>query len=492
MRKYLSLNLIVVLVALIFAGCGGTETVENGGNDMTTSSTEVISSEETLAEEISSDESSKNDSSSKKPSNSKKPSSKPSKNDGKNNSSSKRPTGVSSKPTSSKKPSKTSSEDDYYEITYTDEEKIYYGLDPDLYKLGLESKGNSSRIAALMQKAKKGGNYKIAVLGGSISRGAGTSNKFFSYGNLVCEWWKDNFPNANFEFINAGFGATNPEMACYRMQEDLLNYKPDFVVVDYTVNTYLDNNVASTIPTILYKILSQKNSPAVMYIHFTNCVRDKYEGIGICQKPSGGIPYGIEKALKEYDIPTMSYHNYIWDKLDSGKLKWENIGADYIHPNDNGHMIAANLITAHLKEVLNNLSKYSGKITAPQKLKDTSYLNLGYILNNSNGVTMSGSFEKRSGQYADGKGWGYTASSKASALTIPVPENKSIKVFMSITSGSTGDITVTDSNNKTYTIRSNAASTPTLVDIGKMSGKITFTPNFTNGGFVIYGIGVNK
>ncbi len=487
MRKNLSLSLIVVLVALIFAGCGGTETVENGGDDITTSSTEVISSEEASAEETSSDENSKNDSSSKKPS--KKPSSNADKTNG---SSSKRPTGTSSRPTTSKKPSNTSSEDDYYEITYTDEEKIYYGLDPDLYKLGLESKGDSSRIAALMQKAKKGGNYKIAVLGGSISRGAGATDVRSSYGYLVYEWFCVNFPKATFEFINAGFGSTNPEMACYRMQEDLLNYKPDFVVVDYTVNTYLDDNVRSTLPTIFYKILSQKNSPAVMYIHFTNCVRDKYENAGICEKPGEGIPYAVEMALEDYNIPTMSYHNYIWEKLHNGELKWQNIGADYIHPNNKGHMIAANLITAHLKEVLNNLGKYSGKITAPPKLKNSNYLNLGYILNNANGVAMSGSFEKRSGQYADGKGWGYTASSKASALTIPVPENKSIKVFMSITSGSTGDITVTDSNNKTYTIRSNAASTPTLVDIGKMSGKITFTPNFTNGGFVIYGIGVNK
>lgn len=532
MKKILSLCLASALTILTFSGCGGTE-ADMSADTITSAEKEAnvseISSETTSQEEISSQKTSGKDDSStsskkaQKSSDSKKAGSssrvrkpgnntqKPNNNQNSNNNGKKPSTGNQQNtnnqnntqtsngnlntPSNSKNSKPSSSEEyeyEYEEITYTGKEAIYHGQDPDIYKIGLKNKGDSSRIAALMKKAKKGGHYKIAVLGGSISRGAGASSVYLSYGNLVCEWWCANFPNATFEFINAGFGSTNPEMACYRMGEDLLKQNPDFVVVDFTVNTYLDYNLNNTYATILYKILSQKNSPAVMSIDFTACNRQLHD-YSMTYVKATDIPVPeITKVVEEYNIPAMSYHKYIWEKIDNEDIKWRDIGSDYIHPNDNGHMVAANLINAHLKEVMDNLTKYSGKITAPKKPANSEYLNLGYIVNTAKGVTMSGGFAKNINDYADGKGWAYRVNGEASKLTIPIPANKSIKVFMKIDDGSVGSITVTDSNKKTCTISSTDAATPTLVDIGAMSGKITFTPNLTKGGFTIYGIGVRN
>ena len=229
MKKILSLFLTSLLTVVAFAGCGAEE---NPSSDNTNTSSEMVTTSEISSEAVTTTSKAPTSTSSKKPSSSSK----------------------IKKPSSSRE--ETSSE---YEVVYSAKEKIYYGMDPDLYKLSLKYKGNSSRIAALMKKAQKGGNYKIAVLGGSISMGAGASSVYSSYGNLICEWWCANFPDATFEFVNAGIGSTNPEMACYRMGEDLLKFKPDFVVVDFTVNTYLDYDLTNTYSSILYKILSQKN-----------------------------------------------------------------------------------------------------------------------------------------------------------------------------------------------------------------------------------------
>lgn len=142
MKKIISILLVLVLVSLTVTACGtDKKTAEVSSDQVTTSS--------------------KKESSSSK----EKPSSK----------------------------AETSSKEE--EIKLTELQKIYYGLDPDLYKLGLKNKGDSSRIAALMKKAQKGGNYKIAVLGGSISEGAGASSVYSSYGNLVREWWAGAFPS---------------------------------------------------------------------------------------------------------------------------------------------------------------------------------------------------------------------------------------------------------------------------------------------------------
>ena len=155
-------------------------------------------------------------------------------------------------------------------------------------------------------------------------------------------------------------------------------------------------------------------------------------------------------------------------------------------------MIAANLITCYLKKVMENLAKESTKITAPQKPETTAYLNLGYVTNTAKGVTLKGGFTAGANNTASSRGWTYNATSDESTLVIPVPANKSIKIFMSFKDGSQGQITVTDTSGKTKSIDSSAAKTPTLVDIGSMSGKITLTPNMESGGFTIYGIGIKN
>lgn len=470
MKKIISILLVLVLVSLTVTACG------------TDKKTAEVSSDQVTTSEVSSQTSTTSNVTSKETSTSSK----------KESSSSKE------KPSSK---AETSSKEE--EIKLTELQKIYYGLDPDLYKLGLKNKGDSSRISALMKKAQKGGNYKIAILGGSISEGAGASSVYSSYGNLVREWWAGAFPESNFEFINAGIGSTNPEMACYRIETDLLAYKPDFVVVDFNVNTYLDNDIYNTYSTILYKVLSQENAPAVMTIDFTNCDSNLYAS-GIYKKPSRLANKPITDATLFYNLPAVSYGNYVWEKIESKVLAWRlggdekstglsrDVGSDYIHPNDTGHTIAANIIAAYLENVQENLDNESTKITAPKKPESSEYLNLKYLTNATKDVALSGGFTARPNNSAASRGWDYSATNDASTLKIPVPANKSVKVFMSFNSDSSGDIKVTDSKGITKTIATSQAVTPTLVDLGKMEGSITLTPSMDKGGFTIYGIGIKN
>ena len=448
MKKLFSLILVSLLTALTFAGCG----VEENPSSSTTTSVESVTTSKVTT-------------------------SKPTSSAKKQSSSSKKKKSSSKVATSSKKQPK-----------YTKKQKVLYGLDPDLYSLSLKDEGNPARIAALMKKAQKGGSYKIAVFGGSISQGAGASSTYSSYGSLVCDWWYSNFPNADFEFVNGGLGSTNPEMACYRIEEDLLKFKPDFVVVDFSVNSSNDNDAYNTLCTILYKILSQENSPAVMSIDFTNC----QQGANYGKKPTGNIKADWTNAIKAYNIPAMSYNKYVWSKIDKNIISWYDIGSDYIHPNDNGHMIAANIITCYLEKIMNNLSKQSTKITAPTKPETSKYLNLGYVTNAAKNVKLSGGFTARKNTSPATRGWSYTFTKDPSSLTVPIPANKSVEVFIEFDDDAEGSITITDNNQNTKTISSSEAKYPTLVNIGSKSGSITITPNMQYGGFRIFGIGINK
>lgn len=408
-------------------------------------------------------------------------------------SSSKNEQKASSKKPSASKPAVTSSAP---AETLSERETVLRGLDPELYEKSLFDAGNSARIAALMKKAKKGGSYTIAVLGGSISQGAAASSESKRYGNLVAAWWKENFPKASFTFVNAGIGATNPEMACYRIETDLLQYQPDFVVVDFAVNSANDNDPENTVQTLLYRILTMKNQPAVMGIYFTRVERNSYTAATYI-KDMDYPTKELEVSMKKYQIPTISYHQYVWEKMstraaDGRKvITWRDIGGDYVHPNDNGHFLAATMICKHLEYVKEHLSSISTKAPSVPKLNTDKYLVRGYVTNKVSGVSMTGGFVKQDFSSPSKKGWKYTFSNADSKLVIPVPKHSSLKLFMRFEDGANGKITVTGQNGATKTIPHTLAPTPALIELPAMGDSITITTALTTGSFVILGVGVN-
>ena len=387
-----------------------------------------------------------------------------------------------SKNTSSKK---VSSEE---EIVLTEKEKILFGLDEKMYPACLNNEGNSQRIANLMKKAQKGGHYVIAVLGGSISQGAGASIQENSYGYKVKSWWEDNFPNAKFDFVNAGLGSTNPEMACYRIETDLLSYKPDFVVLDFAVNTYADSRLDLTYQTLIYRILSCSKDTALMAIQFTNA--DKKSLTSNKVQKGGTFPCSqIFEAVEKYSIPSVSFHNYIWPLLNANKIRWQEIYSDYIHPNDDGHFMAAAMVNNHLKYVKNNLAKYNGKVPDVPSLPSDDYVKVNYITNSSSGVSAK-DVQVLSNNSTSSRGW--KLNGKSGEIKVKLPDCKSAKLFVNM-ENCQGGLQIT--NGKTsQTINPSQATTPMLVELqsGFKNSEIKITPDLEAGTCTIFGIAIDK
>ncbi|MBT7166990.1 MAG: SGNH/GDSL hydrolase family protein, partial [Victivallales bacterium] len=78
----------------------------------------------------------------------------------------------------------------------------------------LLSQGNVARIQHAMAKARRGEPVTIAVIGGSITQGARASKPQNRYGNLVAQWWRQNFPKSRIQFVNAGIGGTGSNYGC--------------------------------------------------------------------------------------------------------------------------------------------------------------------------------------------------------------------------------------------------------------------------------------
>ena len=86
-------------------------------------------------------------------------------------------------------------------------------LDPSAFHLQRSSFQNSY---LKFTQEKKG---RIVFMGGSITEGAGWRDK-------ICQWFRERFPETNFEFINAGISSTGSTPGAFRLQDEVLSGGP--------------------------------------------------------------------------------------------------------------------------------------------------------------------------------------------------------------------------------------------------------------------------
>jgi lysophospholipase L1-like esterase/dienelactone hydrolase len=201
----------------------------------------------------------------------------------------------------------------------------------------LTGTGDLCRVWQVMDRAQRGEKVTVAVIGGSITAGAKASQPGLRYGNLVADWWRKAFPAAEVVFVNAGVGATGSNFGALRASRDLLAHAPDFVVVEYGVNDGNTQAAAETLEGLLRQILEQPKRPAVVQLFMM------HQGGGNAQEWHG-------KVGRHYGLPIVSFRDALWPEIQAGRLAWETVMADGVHPNDLGHACAAAYV-GHLLDV---------------------------------------------------------------------------------------------------------------------------------------------
>ena len=222
-----------------------------------------------------------------------------------------------------------------------------------LFSRAVLNTGNTARIKQVFAKAKRGEAITIGVIGGSITAGAAASKPENRWANLITKWWENKFPQSKIKLVNAGIGATDSLYGAGRVEDDLLKQKPDFIVIEYSVNDVNEKKFAETVEGIIRQTLKSPKKPAVMILFTLNENGDNAQE-------------WHSKVGKYYDIPMISYRDAVWPELEAKKITWQDISPDNIHPNDRGHKICSYLITRYLESVLKNKEvEKKKKIPAP-------------------------------------------------------------------------------------------------------------------------------
>ncbi|AQH00223.1 hypothetical protein A9R05_07565 [Burkholderia sp. KK1] len=143
--------------------------------------------------------------------------------------------------------------------------------------------------------------------------------------------------------VNAGIGGTNSKYGNQRVQHDLLQYNPDFVIIEYANNDAPTPDFQESYRELAQTILNSPSHPAVIML-FT-MARDG------SNSEDNQIPIG-----KELNLPMVALREAIYPEEQSGQLNPVDRTADAIHPNDLGHQIIAQIVAYRILSAMHSSS----------------------------------------------------------------------------------------------------------------------------------------
>lgn len=198
----------------------------------------------------------------------------------------------------------------------------------------LYSVGNTQRLHKAIKKAKAGEKVSIVYLGGSITEGAlavPQTTNCYAYRSAQLFAEKFMADPAQLEYHNAGISGTPSLLGITRCQQDVLDYAPDIVFVEFAVNDSTDETSRRVYESLVRKLLQSETQPAVVLI--------------ITLMNSGYSAHVHMKQVgKHYDLGVISVYDAIQPQIDAGKMQWSDYSADYAHPTTEGHAFVAELI----------------------------------------------------------------------------------------------------------------------------------------------------
>lgn len=231
--------------------------------------------------------------------------------------------------------------------------------------------------------------FLVAFIGGSLTQGGST------WIQMTKNYLQEKMPDKIVEFINAGIGGTTSEYGAKRFAKDVLEHKPDMVVIEFAVNdrTYGNKEEAKHqiyMESMVYQCLQAEKVPAVMFLYSNHAYEDAdLENVEFSRKAK-------EKLANFYNIPTVDAHAYgesLYNadtaKTSTSYKQWleqekKYYPADNVHPYSSGYAIFGDAILAAfekdgLEKYLKPLEKKDGLFCISDKTKVMSKYNYVYV-----------------------------------------------------------------------------------------------------------------
>ena len=189
-----------------------------------------------------------------------------------------------------------------------------------------------------LEKLQHGDHLKIVAFGDSITAGGDASTTNLIFWQRWAEYLQQKYPRANVEAINGATGGDTTRQGLDRLQEKVLNQKPDVVLIGFGMN---DHNIggfgtpldqfAANLTTIIDRIRANTSAEVVLYSTFPPNPKWHYGSHQMQVYAAATERVAREKGCAFADV----YNN--WVSIAAKKKPEDMLANNINHPNDYGH-----------------------------------------------------------------------------------------------------------------------------------------------------------
>lgn len=207
-------------------------------------------------------------------------------------------------------------------------EEIY----ADMVSRSLTYAGNNARLKKVIEKLRAGEKVSVAILGGSITEGAGAGTNDKGYAFQFVQALGETYAVNGIEQLNyviPGLSGTPSVLGLMRYQQDVvkpLGEAPDLLIIEFAVNDWQEATNGRAYESMVYEALSAKEDCAV---------------IALCSvaKTGWNAQDTYLPIVKHYQIPLVSLKDAVFISGTKTRVAANQYFNDDYHPKFYGHQL---------------------------------------------------------------------------------------------------------------------------------------------------------
>ncbi|MEI6501537.1 MAG: GDSL-type esterase/lipase family protein, partial [Armatimonadota bacterium] len=198
---------------------------------------------------------------------------------------------------------------------------------------------NASLIPNTLAKLEKGGDFTLLFWGDSVTCGGTASAPEHAFPLAFTTWLRGKYPQARVHYVNAGTGGWNTDGKLPLIQEQVLDHKPDLVVIEFVNDMGMDReHIFKNYTEALTKLRAIGAEVIILTPHFT---RPDWMGEGNNMRtPETRAAVGFMKEFAAENKVGLADASRRWEHLwieGQPYLTWLNNAIN--HPDDRGHWL---------------------------------------------------------------------------------------------------------------------------------------------------------
>jgi len=196
------------------------------------------------------------------------------------------------------------------------------------------------------KQAKKGDALTVVFLGGSLTWGANASDpNRTSYRGLIGEKLRKTYPKAAWKFVDAAIGGTGSQLGVYRVERDVLAYKPDLVFLDFSLNDDMRKETPETLSSYeaIVRMILEKGGCPVIPLFLASKEYAQIEDLSDLKRRTHHLKLAEYYNLAVGDVVKGMNDLSRKGRLDADKA-WPPELFDFCHPHDAGYAIYADFV----------------------------------------------------------------------------------------------------------------------------------------------------